>query len=199
MKLLKKLFPNNTNLSDSVFYRVGALGDITAYDPQGVFAKGTKAYLVSKVWTTTINPGEPVAKTDYPTNYVVGLPSSAPVFGATVTAANPASTTVVGIAATASNQTTTNDGTITVWPIDNGTIWLGNPTATQTFFGATAVPSQTLYNTLVGQAVVFQSAGGIFTINGTHAAGNGCIIEYIDITKYPGKVAFSFRPTASIT
>lgn len=201
MKFLK-LFKKPTSLShipDSVFYRMGAVGDITAYDPQGVFARGTKTYLVAKNWATTINAGEPVSKIDFPCNYVVGTPNSQPAVAANVTLLNPPSNSVVGISATASNQISTADGTVTVWPINVGEIWLGNPTTTSPFFGGGAVNSQTAYNSVVGQAVTLQSLAGVWTVNSTHAGANGCIIEYIDITKYPGKVAFSFKPGLSVT
>lgn len=52
--------------------------------------------------------------------------------------------------------------------------------------------TQAKYNALVGARVLIDLTAGVYTILAADGAGNGCIVEYLDISKYPGMVAFSW-------
>lgn len=124
-----------------------------------------------------IQPGEPVTK-------VAGAA------GVLAAATNAPTTTlrIVGIASSVSTETASVAGTVNVIPAAPGQTWLITPDA------ATSWDTQAEYNALCGARVLIKNTAGVYTILATDGASNGCIVEYLDISKYPGKVAFSFSP-----
>lgn len=72
--------------------------------------------------------------------------------------------------------------------------------ATSLFFGNPAT-SQVVYDSTVGYRTTFNRIGGVgasqlggtYYINASDASAGGLIVEELDITKFPGKVRFSFR------
>lgn len=124
-----------------------------------------------------IQPGEPVTK-------VAGAA------GVLAAADNAPTTTlrIVGVAASVSTETASVDGTVDVIPRADGQLWLISPNS------AAAFDTQAEYNALVGSRVLIDNTAGVYTLLATDGASNGCIIEYLDIAMYPGKVAFSFSP-----
>ena len=52
-----------------------------------------------------------------------------------------------------------------------------------------AIPQNSVWDSLI------DNTSGTYTILASDSSGNGCIVEYLDIAKYPGKVAFSWSPT----
>lgn len=124
-----------------------------------------------------INPGEPVTK-------VAG------VAGVIAAATNAPTTTlrIVGVAASTSTETTSADGTVNVIPAASQDLWLITPNS------STAFNTQAKYNALCGARVLIDNTTGIYTLLATDGASNGCIIEWINIADFPGKVAFSFSP-----
>jgi len=78
--------------------------------------------------------------------------------------------------------------------------------ATSLFFGAYATgtagnTNQQVYDGTVGYRTTFNriggtgasQLGGTYYINASDASAGGLIVEELDITKFPGKVRFSFR------
>ena len=53
--------------------------------------------------------------------------------------------------------------------------------------------TQAEYDALVGARVLLDLTAGAYTILAADGATNGCVVEPLDISKYPGKVAFSIR------
>jgi hypothetical protein len=53
--------------------------------------------------------------------------------------------------------------------------------------------TQSEYDALVGKRVLIDLTTGSYTILATDSANNGCVVQPLDISKQPGKVAFSFR------
>ena len=124
-----------------------------------------------------ILPGEPVTKVAGAAGVLAMLTNS------------PTTTNrIVGVAASQSTETASVDGTVTVIPATSQDIWLIAPKVAATW------NTQAKYNALCGARVLIDNTTGTYTILATDGASNGCIVEYLDISKYPGMVAFSFSP-----
>lgn len=159
-----------------------AVGDITIFESAasakmagGLKYKVTANSTGSNGSVSRINPGEPVTK-------VAGAA------GVLAAATNAPTTTlrIVGVALDTSTETASVDGTVTVMPSTNGQLFLISPNST------TAWDTQSEYNALCGARVLIDNTAGTYTILATDSASNGCVVEYLDISKYPGKVCFSF-------
>ena len=165
-----------------------AINDIVPYKQGASYLPGSKPHQVASGGTPpAINAGEPVSKTAG-NQYVITMATSKPL----VTDA-PNTTQVAGIAATSSTETTTLDGSVEVFPVIPGCIWLISPNVAATW------NTQALYNALVGARVTFNKTTGTYTINSADGAGNGLVVENLNIAKYPGKVAFSIRQAQAYT
>lgn len=161
-----------------------ATGDITPYENANASKMGgTLKYKVTANSTgsngsvSRINPGEPVTK-------VAGA-------AGVLAAANNAPTTtlrIVGVAMSTSTETASVDGTVDVLPAAPGQLWLIKPKV------AASWDTQAEYNALVGSRVLIDNTAGTYTILAADGASQGCIVEYLDISRYPGLVAFSFSP-----
>lgn len=138
---------------------------------------GAITYAVASGGTATISAGEPVEKLAG-ANYVKLMVTNAPT----------ATERIVGVAASASNETASVSGTVQVIPAAPGQIWLIAPKVAATW------NTQAKYNALVGSRVLIDLTTATFTILAADGAGNGCIVEYLDIARYPGLVAFSWSP-----
>ena len=171
-----------------------ALGDIQIFTKDnGNGYPGDINYVVGTATTVpTILAGEPVAKA-LGTGLVSALASAKPLVGTDY---------LVGIASTTSNESTSGavQGSVSVTPIDEPMTYLISTLATATYFGNPAT-SQATYDALVGSRVTLARTGGVgstqlggtYTINSTDSSNNGLVVESLDITKFPGKVRFSFR------
>lgn len=153
-----------------------ASGDIIILE-QGVLAgRGSRTYNVA-AGATAINAGEPVQHT---------------LAGTSVTAAATNTPSVgthyyAGIALTNSTQTATANGKVNVLPITMETTYLIKPKV------ATSWDTQTEYDDLVGKRVLIDLTSGSYTLLATDNVNNGCVVMPLDIAKYPGMIAFSFR------
>lgn len=134
-------------------------------------------FAVASGTTASINAGEPVAKA-LGAAVVSSMATNKPVVGTDFLA---------GVATTTSTETASAAGTVSVQPIDARTVYLISPNSPTSF------DTQAEYDALVGDRVLLDKTGSVYTILATDGANNGCVIEPLDITKYPGKVAFSFR------
>ena len=191
-----------------------ALGDITIYSKDnGNGYPGDVNYQVATGATVPqILSGEPVAKT-LGTGLVSALASGTgailwPHTGDSLGSAN--NSYLVGIAASTSNEGTSGAvaGSVSVTPIDEPITYLISTLQTASYFGQPSsgvALQQVQYDSMVGSRVTLARSagvgaamlGGTYTINSTDATGNGCIVEELDIAKYPGKVRFSFRNSLS--
>lgn len=161
-----------------------AIGDLVPFESSasskmtgGLKYKVTANSTGSNGAVSRINPGEPVTK-------VAGAA------GVLAAATNAPTTTlrIVGVALDTSNETASVDGTVTIMPSTNGQLFLANADVT------TSWDTQAEYNALCGARVLLKNTAGVYTILATDGASNGCVVEYLDISKYPGKVCFSFSP-----
>lgn len=170
-----------------------AKNDFSLKSPTGTGAGTTQQYIVAIGTTSSINAGE----------FVVKAPGSgsgkyAAAFTASVSTQPAVGTDyLAGFAMSTSTETTTATGVVEVMTMALGQVFLGNP-ATAANFGQGTTPSQATYNNQVGKRVLIQVSSGVMTVLNTDswsaAAGkNGLIVEYIDITQFPGKVAFSLN------
>ncbi len=189
-----------------------AVNDITPL-AEAAFGEGGSAQWIVKANTSgqgtgasyvkAFRPGEPVYKTlgTGTTN------NAAQVWGAfaTGTSARPVVATdfMAGIALSGqgfgSTETDTADGLVYVMPLENNTIFLGNADVAATY-GTGTTPNQATYNALIGSRVLIKMDTSVppkFTILAADSSTSGLVVVYIDVTKYPGKVAFMFRNSLS--
>ena len=168
------------------------LGDITPFNLTSGSAMASRVHQVTSGGTPpAINAGEPVTKTVGASQYVIIAANAA--YDASSSTAKCA-----GIATTTSTETATAAGTVSVTPIDAANqIWLISPNVAATYGQTSGAQNQTTYNALVGARVLLQSTSGAWTLTASDSVNNGCVVENLDITKYPGKVAFSIRAGTS--
>ena len=164
-------------------------GDITILRESAFGGGGSRTYAVSPS-ATLINAGEPVLK-----KLGSGVAAGAVVAPAATTTPLVGTDYWVGIAASVSTNTATATGTVDVWPLDDATVYLIAPKT------STSYNTQALYDNAVGARVTIDLTSGVYTLNatdtGTAAAQNGLVIEPLDISRYPGKVAFKIRSAVS--
>lgn len=157
-----------------------AKGDIVPFENASATKMGgSLKYLVAAGTTSSIKAGEPVTKLAGAAA-VTAAPTNSPT----------ATLRIVGVAASDSTETASAAGTVDVIPRADGQIWLISPAVAATW------DTQAEYNALVGSRVLIDLTGGSYTLLAADSAGNGCVVEYLDIAQYPGKVAFSFSQTA---
>ena len=160
-----------------------ATGDIFPFENSQAKMGGALKYKVTANsvgadgTVSRIRAGEPVTK-------VAGAA------GVLAAATNGPTTTnrIVGVASQLSNETASVDGTVDVIPAADTQIWLVAPKVAATF------NTQSNYNNQVGKRVLLDNTAGVYTILSADGASNGCVIEWLDISRYPGLVAFSFSP-----
>jgi hypothetical protein len=159
-----------------------AIEDIKILKDGAFGVVGSRKYAVSSS-ATKLNAGEPVKK-ELGTSGIVVAPAATnfPQVGTDY---------MVGIAASNSTHTSTATGTVEVIPLVPGQVYLISPKVAATY------DTQDKYDALVGSRVLIDLTSGSYTILAADAAGNGCVIEPLDVAKYPGKVAFSVRAGAS--
>jgi hypothetical protein len=154
-----------------------ALGDIIPkQESNGFGLKGSESYTVVAS-STLINAGEPVGKA-LGAVAVLPLATNKPVVGADY---------ICGIAATTSTNTASVAGTVNVIPTNTGITWLATPKVPATW------NTQSAYDALVGARVLLDLTAGSYTILASDNSTYGCVVEPLDISIYPDKVAFKFR------
>lgn len=154
-----------------------ALGDITIYNEGAFGYPGSTPFVTAASATRVLNAGEPVAKA-LAGVAVTALATSKPVV---------ATDFIAGISTTTSTETATLGGTVQVTKMVHGLSYLIAPNVAATW------NTQAKYDALVGSRVTLDLTTGVYTINSTDGATFGCVIEPLEIAKYPGKVRFSFR------
>lgn len=157
-----------------------AIGDIIALDEAQFGRIGSRKWAVAAS-STTIKPGEPVVRA-LGGAVVTPMATNKPVVGTDY---------VVGIAASTSTNTASAAGTVEVVPLQSGQVYLISPNS------AAAWDTQAEYDALVGDRVLIDLTSTSYTILASDSATYGCVIMPLDISKYPGKVAFSFRNDVS--
>ncbi len=162
-----------------------AQGDLVLRD-QNV-SQGTGARLHNVAAGTAILAGEPVWKVALGLASVQPAPTSFPDASAHL---------MVGIAATNSTNTASAAGVVNVTPVNSDLVYLITPNDT------TAWDTQAEYDALVGDRVLINNSAtvsatpgnsGSYTLLATDSTNNGCVVQPLDIAKYPGKVAIAFR------
>lgn len=166
-----------------------AQGDLKVKD-QNV-SQGTGARLHNVAAGTAILAGEPVWLTALGQATVQPAPTNFPDASAHL---------MVGIAATNSTNTATATGIVNVTPVNSDLDYLITPDDT------TAWDTQAEYDALVGDRVLIKNSAtvsatpgnsGSYTVLAADSTNNGCVVQPLDIFKYPGKVAIAFRDSAN--
>ncbi len=127
----------------------------------------------------------------YPGDFVASAPGA--IVGSLMATNKPVVATdyLLGIAQSVSTNTAALAGEVDVLPVDSGDVFLIEPN------DSTAYDTQAEYDALVGKRVLIDLTATKYTILAADGATYGCVIQPLDITKYPGKVAFSFRAGVS--
>lgn len=160
-----------------------AIGDIQYYEPSTISLNGAKKAIVAAN-ATTINPGEPVAISLGAVQVATAMATNKPVVGTDF---------LGGIATSTSTQTASLAGTVTYFPIQPGITYLIKPKVAATW------NTQALYDALVGSRVLIDLTSSSYTILASDSSTSGCVVAPLDISKYPGQVAFQFRQAVSFT
>lgn len=185
-----------------------ALGDITIFTKDN--GNGYPGDINYVVLTGSVVPqilaGEPVTKTLGSGTFVSALGSGTAALYYPIIGQATGNTYLVGVAATSSNENTSGavNGTVSVTPIDEPMTYLVSTLLTSAYFGNPAT-SQAVYDSMVGSRVTLNRTGGagasqiggVYTINATDITSGGLVVESLDISKFPGKVRFSFRSALS--
>lgn len=158
-----------------------AKGDVTKYQNGAFGNPGSRKHQVASGAAASINSGEPVGKA-LGSQYVAALATNKPVV---------ATDYLAGISTTTSTDTASADGTVQVENLVPGEVFLCAPLTAATW------NTQTLYNALVGDRVLFDLTSSTYTITATDGATNGLVVENLNIAEVPAKVAFSIRAGAS--
>lgn len=168
-----------------------ALGDITIFK-QGSAGGGFGSKRINVAASAgVINAGEPVlivagASAVLPNQSTNLLTVPSPYVPLSVTG-----TGLLGIAQTTSTNTSTAAGFVEYVPCNSGTTFLIKA------HNSSAVDTQAEYDALVGHRVLIDLTSGNYTILVADSALNGCIIQPLDVYRYPGMVAFTFRDGVS--
>lgn len=127
----------------------------------------------------------------YPGDIIGG--SLADVTGSLMATNSPVVATdfIVGVATTTSTNTAATAGYVEVIPVNSSDVYLISPKVAATW------DTQAKYDALVGKRVLIDLTTLKYTILAADGATSGCVIQPLDISKYPGKVAFSFRAGCS--
>ena len=158
-----------------------AIGDITILTQPVMAGVGARKFNVAAS-ATLIYPGEPVAFNALGDVVVIKFDNNAPVV---------ATDFVVGIAATTSTNTAAAAGEVWVIPNVPGTVYLIAPKV------AASYDTQAEYDALVGKRVLIDLTSTTFTLLAADNSTYGCIIQPLDVFKYPGKVAFTIKAGAN--
>ncbi len=143
---------------------------------------GTKTVLTTASATTLLS-GEPVLR-------VLGDPTCTPM---QTNSPVVAPTFLEGIASTDSTHTASVAGSCQVVPINEQDVWLISPKT------ASDIDTQAKYDALVGNRVLIDLSGGVYTCLTSDSSANGCVIQPLNIASVPGKVAIRFRAGVSCT
>lgn len=170
-----------------------ASGDLIILEQLSEMGRGGRLYNVAA--GTPIYAGDPVQ------NIAVGAVAVMPNLTSTPVCSTSAGVEglFVGVATTNSTNTTTAAGSIYILPINSGITYLANPDT------ATSWDTQAEYDALVGKRVLLKNSvtvsstptGGTYTLLASDSANNGCVVQALDISKYPAKVAIAFRTGTS--
>jgi len=150
--------------------------NIQVYSEAGFGWPGSKKANVAAA-ATAILSGEPVSRAPGATT-VTAAATNFPVVGTDY---------CPGIACSDSTQTATAAGSVQVCPLNPASSWLIAPKVPASW------DTQAKYNALVGKRVLLDLTAGVYTILATDGATNGCVVEPMNISEYPGLVRFSFR------
>lgn len=160
------------------------IGDITLLREGAFGAPGSRRHAVAAGAAASIKAGELVLKALGSASVVVWTASNTakPVVGTDYLA---------GLSTSTSTDTASAVGVVDIMPITQDMVFLIDAEVAATW------NTQSEYDALVGDRVLLKTtAAGKQTILAADGATQGLVIEPMDVTLYPGKVAFSVRAGA---
>jgi hypothetical protein len=158
-----------------------AMGDIIILNEGAFGAPGSRKHAVAAGAISSIKAGELVLK---------ALGSASVVAWDASNTAKPVVGTdyVAGLAISTSTETASVAGKVEIIPNVPGMVYLGNPKVLATW------DTQAEYDALVGDRVLLDTtAAGVQTLLASDSSTSGLVIEPLDVTAYPNKIAFSIR------
>jgi hypothetical protein len=160
-----------------------AVGDITLLRNAGTIP-GSRSHAVAAGAAASIKAGELVLK---------ALGDASVVAWDATNSAKPVVATdyIAGLSTSNSTDTAGAAGKVDIMPILPGMVFLGNPKVAATW------DTQAEYDALVGDRVLLDTVAGVQTLLATDGATYGIIIEPLNLSAYPGKIAFSIRSGAN--
>lgn len=156
-----------------------ATGDILVHKAGPFGEIGAKKCLVAAS-ATLVYPGEPVTRT-LGAAVVSPLATNKPDVSSTTTHL------VDGIATTTSTNTAAAAGEVWIQPIIPGVVYKAKAKVAATW------NTQAKYDALVGYRVLLDLTSSSYTVLAADSADNGLVVEWMDVSKNLGWVAFSFR------
>lgn len=156
-------------------------GDFQLLADDSGCSTGSRRFTVAAS-ATTIKSGEPVGISALGDVAVIPMATNLPLATTGL---------MVGIATSDSTNTATAAGTVDVMLVTPLQTWLVKPKVAATWDTAAE------YAALVGKRVLIDLTSGAYTVLAADSANNGAVVQPIDITKYPGRVAVSFRAGCS--
>ena len=157
--------------------------DITLLSPAS-YTRGSRKWKLAAGVAGSIKAGQLVLLTALGSPYALAFTASGtsqPAVG---------SDYILGLATSDSTDTVAAAGYVQVMPISSDMVFLANPGTAATW------DTQAKYDLLVGDRVLLSiSAAGVQTILAADSAANALVVQPLDITKHPGKVAFSVKTT----
>lgn len=156
-------------------------GEITVLNSGAFGIIGSRKHAVAAGAVASIQPGQLVLKT-------LGSPSVVAWDASNTSKPVVATDFLAGLSASASTETASVAGTVDIFPIVTGVVYLGNVDVAATW------DTQSEYDALVGDRVLLKtSSAGIQTVLASDGSTQGLVVEPLEVAKYPGKVAFSLR------
>ena len=181
-----------------------ALNDFTVLQAGPFGARGTVRWAVAAnasgqgtvaagTYVSAFRPGELALRT-------AGAVTVTPLYttaasGTTIPVAGTDIIVGIAVGPKTSTETDAAAGYVDLMPIDQWTILLGTPDAVATW------NTQAKYDALTGKRVLIHlTAGGYcagsYTLYASDGSTYACVIMPLDISKFPGKVAFAIRATS---
>lgn len=162
------------------------LGDIIIYRQASAGGGSGSRAMIAAASAATIYAGEPIMIVAGASAVIPNLSSNLLTVPSPFVPYSVAGTGLLGIAQTTATNTSSAAGVVDYVPATSGTVYLINAKT------SSSINTQAKYDALVGARVLIDLTAGVYTMLTTDSALNGCVIQPLNVFKFPGKIAFLF-------